>query len=72
MAFDSPPVHEFTFTPASSLWVDCDAVADYERILKALGGDGTFLMPDDTYGFSKRYAWLQDPLRRVVADQPQG
>jgi predicted 3-demethylubiquinone-9 3-methyltransferase (glyoxalase superfamily) len=60
MAFDSPPVHQFTFTPASSLWLDCESVDDYERVLEGLGTDGVFLMPDDSYGFSKRYAWLQD------------
>lgn len=60
MTFDSPPVHQFTFTPAASIWLTCASEDDYETILAGLGEDGTFLMPDDNYGFSRRYAWLND------------
>ena len=60
MANDSPPVHDFTFTPSSSIWLECASDEDYEHILAGLGTGGTYLMPDDSYGFSKRFAWLQD------------
>lgn len=60
MANDSPPVHDFTFTPSTSVWLECASEDDYEQILGGLGRDGTYLMPDDSYGFSKRFAWLQD------------
>lgn len=60
MANDSPPVHDFTFTPSSSVWLECACEDDYEHILEGLGREGTYLMPDDSYGFSKHFAWLQD------------
>jgi predicted 3-demethylubiquinone-9 3-methyltransferase (glyoxalase superfamily) len=60
MANDSPPVHAFTFTPSTSLWLDCADDAEFEGILAGLSEGGTALMPDGSYGFSRRFAWLQD------------
>ncbi len=57
---DSPVKHAFTFTPASSLFVDCDSEADIDRLAGALSDGGQFLMPLGNYGFSRKFAWLND------------
>jgi predicted 3-demethylubiquinone-9 3-methyltransferase (glyoxalase superfamily) len=60
MCFDSPVKHAFTFTPAVSLFVDCDSEAEIDRLAAALGEGGTALMPLGDYGFSRRFTWLND------------
>ena len=60
MCIDSPPKHGFTFTPAFSLFVDCDSEEDIRRLSAALGEGGAVLMPLDAYGFSRRFTWLND------------
>jgi predicted 3-demethylubiquinone-9 3-methyltransferase (glyoxalase superfamily) len=57
---DSPPVHDFTFTPSFSLFVECDADDELARLVAALAAGGTTLMPLDDYGFSRRFAWVSD------------
>lgn len=60
MAFDSPPVHAFDFTPSFSLFLTVDAAGDVDRLAAALGEGGTTLMPAGAYDFSRRFAWVQD------------
>ena len=60
MCIDSPAKHAFGFTPAISLFVDCRAEADLERLSAALPAPGEILMPLDNYGFSRRFAWIND------------
>jgi predicted 3-demethylubiquinone-9 3-methyltransferase (glyoxalase superfamily) len=55
---DSPVKHAFTFTPANSLFVDCDSEAELDRIAAGLGAQ--FLMPPGNYGFSRKFAWIND------------
>ncbi len=57
---DSPVKHAFTFTPASSLFIDCDTEAEVDRLAAALSDGGQFLMPVGNYGFSRMFAWLND------------
>jgi predicted 3-demethylubiquinone-9 3-methyltransferase (glyoxalase superfamily) len=57
---DSPIKHAFTFTPSFSLWVDLDDESNFERIFEKLSKDGSVLMPPNNYGFSKRFAWIND------------
>jgi predicted 3-demethylubiquinone-9 3-methyltransferase (glyoxalase superfamily) len=57
---DSPVHREFTFTPASSLFVTCDDAAEVDRIASALAEDGKWLMALGDYGFSRRFAWVDD------------
>lgn len=57
---DSPVKHAFGFTPAVSLFVDCESRDQLETIVAALAEGGAFLMPPDNYGFSQRFAWLND------------
>jgi predicted 3-demethylubiquinone-9 3-methyltransferase (glyoxalase superfamily) len=58
--FDSPPVHDFTFTPAFSLFVDCDDEAQLDALWAGLSDGGKALMPVGDYGFSRRFGWVED------------
>jgi predicted 3-demethylubiquinone-9 3-methyltransferase (glyoxalase superfamily) len=57
---DSWVQHDFTFTPASSLFVDCDSEEEIVRLSSALAEGGAVLMPLGEYGFSRRFAWVND------------
>lgn len=57
---DSPIDHEWGFTPAVSLWVDCENGAELERLFERLGDGGQVYMPLDNYGFSTRFGWVGD------------
>ena len=59
-AFDSPPVHAFTFTPSWSMFVDCADEAELDRLYAALLEGGQALMALGDYGFSKKFGWLND------------
>jgi len=60
LANDSPPVHAFDFTPSTSTFLTVDAVEAVDALASALGDGGTTHMPPDDYGFSRRFAWVQD------------
>jgi len=60
MCIDSPVKHAFTFTPSFSLFVDCKSESQINDLYKSLSKDGKALMPLDTYGFSRKFGWLQD------------
>lgn len=57
---DSPIDHEWGFTPAISLWIDCDDEAEQQRLFERLGDGGQVFMPLDAYGFSTRFGWVGD------------
>jgi predicted 3-demethylubiquinone-9 3-methyltransferase (glyoxalase superfamily) len=60
MCIDSPVKHAFSFTPAFSLFVGCDSVEEIDRLCAALLDGGTALMRLGDYGFSRRFAWVND------------
>ncbi|KQZ14853.1 MULTISPECIES: VOC family protein [unclassified Mesorhizobium] len=60
MASDSHVHHAFTFTPSISLFMNVDSEAELERIVAVLAEGGGMLMPIGDYGFSRRFAWLND------------
>lgn len=60
MCIDSPARHDFTFTPAVSLFVQCADEAEIDRLYAALGQQGAELMPLGDYGFSRRFGWVND------------
>jgi predicted 3-demethylubiquinone-9 3-methyltransferase (glyoxalase superfamily) len=62
MLYDSPPVHDFTFTPATSTFITCDDEGQLRRMAEALSEGGAVLMPADDYGFSALFAWVVDPF----------
>ncbi|MFF5445592.1 VOC family protein [Streptomyces sp. NPDC012888] len=60
MCIDSPAKHEFGFTPAVSLFVDCADEAEIDRLYAALGEGGAELMALGDHGFSRRFGWVND------------
>lgn len=59
MAIDSFG-HDFTFTPAISLFVDLDSEEELTSLYEELMDGGTAAMPLGEYGFSKKFGWVQD------------
>jgi len=60
MANDSPPVHDFDFTPSTSTFLTVDSPEEVDILTSALGKGGKLHMPADNYGFSQRFGWVQD------------
>jgi len=58
--FDSPVRHAFTFTPAISFAVTCEAADEVDRLFAALADGGQVLMGLDTYPFARRFGWVND------------
>lgn len=52
--------HEFGFTPSLSIWVECESAERQQALVDALAEGGATLMPLDDYGFSSRFAWVND------------
>jgi predicted 3-demethylubiquinone-9 3-methyltransferase (glyoxalase superfamily) len=57
---DSPVEHAFGFTPAISLFVDCESDDEVDRLFAALTEGGTVLMGLAAYPFSQRFGWVDD------------
>ena len=60
IVIDSPVKHAFGFTPAMSLFVDCDSASALDSAFAQLAQGGKVLMPIADYGFSKRFGWCSD------------
>ena len=60
VVIDSPVKHAFTFTPATSLFVDCDSVSALDSAFTQLAEGGQIFMPIADYGFSQRFGWCCD------------
>lgn len=60
MCIDSPVKHAFTFTPAFSFFIDCSSEAEQSKLVTALSEHGAVLMPLANYGFSRKFAWVND------------
>lgn len=60
VAFDSPAKHEFTFTPSTSLFVECETEAELDAAYAKLVEGGKALMPLGQYGFSRKFGWVND------------
>jgi predicted 3-demethylubiquinone-9 3-methyltransferase (glyoxalase superfamily) len=57
---DSVVKHGFSFSPAISLFVDCESEDEIMRLTSALSERGDTLMPLNNYGFSRKFAWITD------------
>lgn len=60
MCVDSNTRHAFTYTPAMSLFVNCDSETEIDFLFRKLSDGGQVLMPLDNYGFSPRFGWVSD------------
>ena len=62
MLSDSGTTHDYSFTPASALYVECDDEEQLHALHEHLGHGGKDLMKPDNYGFSKLFVWFNDRL----------
>lgn len=60
MVNDSVIKHNFTFTPSTSIFVECESEEEIDSLVAQILEGGQALMPLDNYGFSKKFAWIQD------------
>lgn len=60
MCIDSPIPHEFTFTPAVSLFVQVDDEEQFDKAYNVLSEGGKVLMEPGDYGFSRKFGWCND------------
>ena len=60
MVSDSFVQHAWDFTPAISIFVQCQSAAELDAALAALSEGGQVYMPADNYGFSQRFGWVGD------------
>lgn len=60
MAQDSGRQHPFTFTPAVSIFVQCETEPEIDALFQKLSDGGTVLVPLDRYPLSEKFGWLSD------------
>jgi predicted 3-demethylubiquinone-9 3-methyltransferase (glyoxalase superfamily) len=60
MCSDSPPVHNWDFTPAVSVYVECKSEEEVDMLYSKLSENGQVAMPLDNYGFSSKFGWVID------------
>ncbi len=60
MCSDSPPVHDWGFTPAVSNFVECEDENQLEELFTKLSENGKVMMPLDNYGFSQKFGFVED------------
>lgn len=60
MCSDSPPVHDWDFSPAISNYLECDNESEFDRLFAKLAENGKITMPPNNYGFSQKFAWVID------------
>jgi|SRR5699024_5744404 len=60
MCIDSNIQHDFTFTPAISLFVTCDTEEEINAVFTKFSEGGNVFMPLDVYPFSNKFGWVGD------------
>jgi len=60
LASDAGTAHPWAFTPAVSIFVQCDNEAELDRVFSKLSEHGSVQMPPENYGFSKKFAFVTD------------
>ena len=60
MAMDSNMAHQFTFTPAISIFVTCETEKEIDTLFKALSEGGSVFMELNKYPFSEKFGWVED------------
>ena len=62
MFIDSPVQQDFTFSPAMSIYINCDSEEEIDRLFTKLSTGGIVFMPLGPYPFSKKFGWARDPF----------
>ncbi|MGB4844682.1 MAG: VOC family protein [Ferruginibacter sp.] len=57
---DSVAKHDFTFTPALSLFVECETEKEIDEAFEKLADGGEVFMPLTVYPFSNKFGWVAD------------
>ena len=60
MAMESNLEHQFTFTPAVSIFVNCETEEEIDTLFQKLSDSGSVLMELNKYPFSEKYGWVTD------------
>ncbi|MHA6757858.1 VOC family protein [Streptacidiphilus sp. PAMC 29251] len=60
MCIDSYVKREAGFSSGISLFVQCEAEAEIDRLYAALAEQGDEVMPLGSYGFSRKFGWVTD------------
>lgn len=60
MASENRMDHKFSFTPAISIYVNCENEDELHHLYEELSSDGRVMMPLDNYGFSTKFGWTAD------------
>ena len=60
MASENTADHQFIFTPAISIFIECENEDEITRFHTELSKGGKEFMPMDNYGFSKKFCWIED------------
>ncbi|PRX54592.1 putative 3-demethylubiquinone-9 3-methyltransferase (glyoxalase superfamily) [Flagellimonas meridianipacifica] len=60
MCSDSPPVHDWDFSPAVSNYIDCKDEEEMDRLFSKLSENGKVTMGLANYGFSQKFGWVID------------
>lgn len=60
MCSDSPPIHDWDFSPAVSNYINCKNEGEQEKLFSKLSENGEVTMPLNNYGFSKKFGWVID------------
>jgi predicted 3-demethylubiquinone-9 3-methyltransferase (glyoxalase superfamily) len=60
MCSDSPPVHNWDFSPAVSNYIEFENESELERLFSKLSENGNVTMPLNNYGFSQKFGWVID------------
>lgn len=59
MCSDSPPIHDWDFTPAVSNYIECVSESELEQLYTKLSENGKVMMPLENYGFSQNLDLLK-------------
>lgn len=60
MCSDSPPIHDWGFTPAVSNYIEFENESELERLFSILSENGKIMMPLNNYGFSQKFGFVED------------
>lgn len=66
MVSESNYNHAWSFTPAVSIFVDCDSENEIDTFFEKLSDGGKIMIPLDSYNteeysFGKKFGWCEDP-----------